>query len=382
MERREFLKAAAVVAAAAAPALPAASPATAAVRRRDSPAQADCALRAPKRILVLGGTRFLGPTIVRTALSHGHDVTMFNRGVSNPFLFSGVERRIGNRFPETSPGLAALENGRWDVVIDTCAQYPRLVEASARLLADRAEHYILMSSIGVYGDYRRGGITEESRVLENPPTFRELPDLYETDWQTYGWRKVLCERAAQKFFPGRCAVIRPGHLLGQELGGQNKSDGRWYWPARFHRDAVVGAPGDGRDPVQPVDIRDLANFLMLVAANKLSGTYNVVGPTIRFADFIETARNIVGSCSVIRWIGRERSRRILNVPYFTPFDALPGFATIANARAVRAGMKFRPIREAMAADWQFFLENMPRDYDFSANRTGLTPQEEASLIAL
>lgn len=334
----------------------------------------------PLKILILGGTRFLGPTVVRTALANGHAVTMFNRGVSNPWLFRGVDRLVGNRFPEQGPGLSALREGRWDLVIDISAQYPRHVAESARLLADKTDHYIMMSSIAVYGDYRRTGINEDSSVLENPPSFQELPDLYETDWHHYGWRKVLCERAVQQVFGPRCSIIRAGQLIGQALGGENRSDGRWYWPARLTRDSVIAAPGDGSDPVQPVDIRDLADFLLVAGQKRRPGTFNVVGPSIPFGRYIEAARSVARSNSELRWLGAERSRRIYNIPYFTPHTTLPGFGTIANSRAVNAGMKFRPLEESIRTDWQFFLENMPSNYDFAANGTGLTPQQEAELI--
>lgn len=334
----------------------------------------------PMKILVLGGTRFLGPTVVRSALANGHAVTMFNRGVSNPWLFRGVDRRIGNRFSEQEPGLSALKEGRWDLVIDISAQYPRHVMEAARLLADKTDHYLMMSSIAVYGDYRRTGINEDSSVLENPPAFQELPDLFETDWHHYGWRKVLCERAVQQVFGSRCAIIRAGQLIGQSLGGENRSDGRWYWPARLTRDSTIAAPGNGSDPVQPVDVRDLADFLLRTGRQKLRGTFNVVGPSIPFGRYIEAARSVVNSNAELRWLGSERSRRLYNIPYFTPQVTMPGFGTIANARAVNAGMKFRPVEESIRTDWQFFLENMPRNYDFAANGTGLTPQREAELL--
>lgn len=334
----------------------------------------------PLKILILGGTRFLGPTVVRAALANGHDVTMFNRGLSNPWLFPGVNRIIGNRFPEVGPGLSALRDGRWDLVIDISAQYPRHVTESARLLADKTDHYIMMSSIAVYGDYRRTGINEDSSVLENPPQFRELPDLYETDWHHYGWRKVLCERSVQQIFGSRCTIIRAGQLIGQTLGGENRSDGRWYWPARLKRDSIVAAPGDGSDPVQPVDVRDLADFLLLVGRQKRTGTFNAVGHSIPFSRYIEAVRTVVGGKTELRWLGSELSRRIYNIPYFTPHTTLPGFGTIAHSRAVNAGLKFRPLGESIRADWQFFLENMPKSHDFAANGTGLTPQREAALL--
>lgn len=196
------------------------------------------------KLLVLGGTRCLGPAVVRSALARGHELTLFNRGMTQPNLFPGISRRLGNRFPERGVGLSALNSGEWDAVLDLCDQYPRVVEASAKLLAGRVGRYLFVSSISVYRNFQLTGLDEQAEVRPVPESYEELPDLIENDWATYGGRKVGSENAVSRLFGERATIVLPCSIC----GGENNGGSGAYWPSRLYHDERVLLPGNGSDP--------------------------------------------------------------------------------------------------------------------------------------
>lgn len=224
LRRRTFLKSAA--AASVAVSLPACAASTPSATSASAGAAAPLPTAAkPLRLLVLGGTGFIGPALVSAALARGHEVTLFNRGRTQPWLFPGLELRRGNRWPELDDGLKSLRTGTWDAVFDLPAYYPRQVVASAELLKGRIGHYIMLSSIGVYQDFRKVGLNENDAVRELTGTYEERPDLGpDYEFGTYGARKVLCERAVFERFPGAATSIRPHGVNGGGLGDATK----WY----------------------------------------------------------------------------------------------------------------------------------------------------------
>src|SRR6478672_8232941 len=218
------------------------------------------------RLLVLGGTQFLGRHLVEVALREGDAVTIFHRGRTNPDLFAGqVERISGDR----DGGLDALAGGEWDAVVDTCGYVPRVVAASARALADRCGHYTFVSTESVYGDVGEPGLDESApvAVLDDPAT--EV-----VDGETYGGLKALCEEAAEAAMPGRVLNVRPGLIVGPH----DPSDRFTYWPRRLARGGEVLAPGSAEGLVQVIDARDLAEWAVRMVEGGKTGVYNATGP--------------------------------------------------------------------------------------------------------
>ena len=245
----------------------------------------------PLRILILGGTGFIGPHQVRHAVARGHKVTLFNRGRTNPGLFkgvSGIEERIGDRAP--TPGdYDALKNGEWDVVIDNPTTRPRWVREAAAAVKDRAGHYVFISTISVYAKHDTPGADETAAVattttpdVESGPEFPPL----------YGPLKALAEQEAQKAFPGRATIIRPGLIVG--VG--DATDRFTYWPARIARGGEVLAP-PAADPVQIIDARDLAEWTIRCCEDKVYGTFNATGPAGRFTvgQMLDGIRSALGA---------------------------------------------------------------------------------------
>ncbi|MGC4071172.1 MAG: hypothetical protein QM760_01365 [Nibricoccus sp.] len=280
------------------------------------------------RILILGGTHFVGPAVVREALARNHDVTLFNRGKTHPELFPGIEKLRGNRYPEKENGLKALEGtSTWDAVIDIPAYYPRIVDATARLLAERVAHYVVMSSISAYADFKTVGLSEESPVRPLGEKFPENETLVEDDWSTYGGRKAACERAAANIFPERWAAVRASGII-----GGSADDNAMYWPARIARGGDIVAPGDGTDPYQSVDVRDVARLLIEVVERRLVGVFNATGPArpATFKEYLEACMQATGSTPAIHWLPRAEMERFTVMPAETPQWApswrVPGFA--------------------------------------------------------
>lgn len=329
------------------------------------------------KLLVLGGTRYLGPAVVRSALARGHELTLFNRGKTQSHLFPGLSHRLGNRFPERDAGLSALNSGEWDAVLDLCGQYPRVVEASARLLAGRVGRYLFVSSISVYRNYRLVGLDEQAELRAVPETYEEFPDLVENDWATYGGRKVGGEAAVSSIYGDRATIVRPCSIC----GGENNDGSGAYWASRLYRDERILLPGDGSDPTQLIDVADVADFIVMAAERDLAGIYNLVGPAERltFGDYIAEAARVVDSRARQVWKG-DFPQEMYGLPLAPPFSLVPGFATMSNAKARAAGLRFRPLRDTIMQNWVDHRSRRPADFDFAAAGTGLSPEAEAALL--
>jgi len=221
------------------------------------------------KILILGGTGFLGPHIVQYADARGHAITLFNRGKTNSHLFKGHEKLVGDRDPLKGDGLGALAGRDWDAVIDTSSYFPRITSASCELLKDHVGFYALVSSISVYKDTATVGMDEKS-----PVGTLEDETVEEITGGSYGPLKALCEKAAEGEMPGRVAVIRPGLIVGP----RDNSDRFTYWPVRVERGGEVLAPGKPSDAAQWIDARDLARFCVKSVEDRLAVVFNAVGP--------------------------------------------------------------------------------------------------------
>lgn len=329
----------------------------------------------PLRILILGGTGFIGPNQVRYAVDRGHKVTVFNRGKTNPgSVPAGVERLEGDR----NGKLDALKGREWDVVIDNPSTLPRWVRDAATLLADSAGHYMFISTISVYKDESKPGADETAPLIElADPTVEQITG------ETYGGLKALAEKEAEKAFPGRTTIVRPGLIVG---AGDN-SDRFTYWPVRIARGGEVLAPGNPTDPVQFIDARDLAEWTIRLAEQRTFGTFNAVGPAHRLsmAEMLYGIKAVTTAGAQFTWVPAS----FLEAQKVAPWGDMPvwvppqgeyaGFGAIGISRALAAGLTFRPLADTAQATLAFH-ESRPAERQAKL-RAGITPEREAEVLA-
>jgi 2'-hydroxyisoflavone reductase len=330
--------------------------------------------RAPLRILILGGTGFIGPYQVRYALERGHTVTLFNRGRTNPGLFPGVEKLVGDRASD----LSSLEGREWDVVLDNSATNPEWVERSAKQLAKQAKRYVFVSTRSVYKDTSRVPMTIDAPVFtrENTPVAAGQP-------LPYGLSKALAEKAAQQHFGARALIVRPGLIVGPG----DLTDRFTYWPVRIERGGEIMAPGDGTDPVQVIDARDLSEWMIRLAEQGTVGVYNAVGPrTPRpFAELLHGIKAVTTAEASFTWVDADflaahKVRPYAEMPVWQPArDGREGFARIDLTREVGLGLTFRPLA-VTAKDTLDYYHAQPVDRQATL-RAGLTAEREAEVLA-
>jgi 2'-hydroxyisoflavone reductase len=285
------------------------------------------------RLLILGGTTYLGRHLAEHALAEGHDVTLFNRGRTGTGLFPGVPRLIGDRTADGDPaGLAALATGSWDVVFDFSGFLPRQVAATAGLLAPRIGRYVFMSSIAVYPHSPEAGRSEQASL--RPPGPAEATTFTA---QTYGSLKVACEQAAEAALPGRATSVRSGLVIGPgDPFGAFPS-----WAIAMAGADVVPCAARASQPVQVTDVRDLAAFLLRIGP----GAYNVMAPPMTFAEMLETCRVAGGGTATVRWTTDENVDE-LGASIVQPHDGSDdGAFLFSGERARRAGYRPRPFAE-------------------------------------
>jgi 2'-hydroxyisoflavone reductase len=298
--------------------------------------------RGKMNILVLGGTKFLGKHIVEEALRRGHKVTIFNRGSTNNDLFPEVEKLIGNRDGDLRP----LSGRKWDAVVDTCGYVPRIVRASAQLLAESCSHYTFISSISVYADFSQTNIDETAQVgtLDNETT-------EEVNGETYGPLKALCEKEVLTAFPEGALIIRPGLIVGPD----DYTDRFTYWPVRIARGGEVLAPGNPNARVQFIDVRDLASFALSLIERRQKGIYNVTGPLqpLTIKQFLEECKRVLDSDATFTWVDEKflSEKEVAywtELPLFIPESAnMKGFSAINITKAMEAGLMIRPLSETI-----------------------------------
>jgi 2'-hydroxyisoflavone reductase len=338
---------------------------------------------APLRILILGGTGFIGPHQVRYAVARGHHVTLFNRGRTNPGLFGGlknVEERTGDRAP--NPGnYGALQDGRWDVVIDNPTTRPRWVREAAAAVKGRADQYVFISTISVYAANDTPGADETAAVattttpdVESGPEFLPL----------YGPLKALAEQEAQKAFPGKATIIRPGLIVG--VG--DATDRFTYWPVRVARGGEVLAP-PANDPVQIIDARDLSEWVIRCCEQRIYGVFNATGPRQRFSvgQMLEGIRDTIGAKATFVHVPADFLAS--QQPPVRPWSDLPvwvppegdtaGFTQRSIAKALAAGLTFRPFSDTVKETLAFY-ERQPEDRK-ARLRAGLPADREAAVLA-
>lgn len=320
------------------------------------------------KILILGGTIFLGKHLVNSAVRNGHQVTLFNRGKHNPELFQEIEKLKGDRDGD----LSALEGRKFDAVIDTCGYFPRIVKNSAEFLKDNVNNYTFISSISVFKDFGEMGMHEDSGVATI-----EDETIEEITGESYGPLKYLCEKTVNEIYKDKALIIRPGLIVGED----DPSDRFTYWIYRINQGGKVLAPGPKEKHVQFIDVKDLADFTIRMIENKVSGTFNATGPDywLTFEKLIEECKNLAGGDAEIEWVDQKFLTEAEVVPYtelplWLP-DEMDGGNNCNVSKAVKSGLTFRPLKETLTDSLNYV--NSKEDYTL---RSGLKPEREKELL--
>ena len=324
-------------------------------------------------ILIIGGTRFVGRHLVDTALARGHQITLFNRGQTNPNLFPDVETIIGDREHD----IDKLSGREWDAVIDTCGYVPRIVRESVIGLERSVNRYVFISSISAYASFTKIGINESDPVAK-----MEDESVEEVTGETYGPLKVLCENIVNETYGDRALIVRPGLIVGPN----DQTDRFTYWPVRVARGGDVLAPDRPDAPTQIIDVRDLAAFTIKLIEDNASGAYNATGPDYKLTmgALLDTCKQVSGSDAEFKWASLE----FLNENNVAPWTDLPawvpddkedkGFAYIDISKAITAGLKFRPLEDTVRATLAW-ANARPADHQ---PRAGLQSEREQELLNL
>ncbi len=329
----------------------------------------------PLRILILGGTGFIGPNQVRYAVERGHKVTVFNRGKTNPgTLPAGVEQLIGDR----NGKLDALKGRDWDAVIDNPSTLPRWVRDAATLLKGHADQYMHISTISVYSDNSKPNADEtaETIVLQDPT-------VEEVTGETYGGLKALAEKEAEKAFPGKTTIVRPGLIVG---AGDN-SDRFSYWPARIARGGEVLAPGNPTDRVQFIDARDLGEWTIRLLEQKTYGVFDATGPRdpLTMAEMLYGIKAITTAGAQFTWVPaafleEQKVSAWMDMPVWVPTEGdSAGFGSRNVSKAVAAGLTFRSLADT-AQNTLNFYQARPAERNDKV-RAGIKPEREKEVLA-
>ena len=326
------------------------------------------------RILIIGGTRFLGRHLVEAALANDHEVTLFNRGKSNPGLFPQLETILGDR--ETDVKKLQQAGRNWDVVIDVNGYLPRIVRSSAEVLKEKVGRYVYISSISVYSDFSKIGINESDPVGKIDDEATE-----EITEETYGPLKALCEGVVQNIYGQRSLIIRPGLIVGPH----DPTDRFTYWPMRVSRGGDVLAPQKPEAPIQIIDVRDLSAFTLKLIDKNASGIYNATGPDyeLTIGKVLDISEQLTGSDANIHWasvdfLNQHDVQAWSDMPTWIPDDQEDvGFSRVDVSKAIAAGLTFRPVEQTVR-DVLAWAQTRPANHEW---RAGLTAEREADVLA-
>ena len=330
----------------------------------------------PLRILILGGTNFVGPAIVNAALDQGHQITLFNRGITNPGLFPQLPLIKGDR----EKGIDAyqpLKEQSWDVVIDVWPEHAQLVDDASLALQDHTDHYVFISSIAVYQNFQEVGLNEKSALvgLESNPE----------NWG-YSEEKRYAESLVKKRFPNRFTILRPGAIK----GWRDPAMDLLYWLVRLQNNESILAPGSGKDPLQFVDVKDVGRLTLFAIEQKHFGVFNCIGqyqPPLFWKDFLEGAKKQLQSTSDLYW-GSEDFLRINKVrsfedlPLWAPLSEDRGFMQISNQKSLVTGFQYTPWQATLkdCLKWQDQKKKNNPQADTPDNSVGLKRSRELQLI--
>ncbi|HLO42025.1 MAG TPA: NAD-dependent epimerase/dehydratase family protein [Phycisphaerales bacterium] len=376
------------------------------------------------RILILGGTGFLGPACMEAALAAGHHVTLFNRGARETMrkergrpsvVPEGVDVLYGNRDPNktaddwmegapagpdgkkherdpNSPkGLSQLEGKKWDAVIDTSGYFPRIAKASAEVLNPNIGQYLFISTISVYKSNASPGADENAELttLSDPTT-----EEFGAGFENYGGGKAMSEQAIMDVCKGKTTIVRPGFIVGIRDNTRRYS----FWPNRISKGGDMVVPGSPTDPIQIIDVRDLAEWCVHLIEQKTMGVFNATGPAseLTMKAFCEGTREGLGANTTFTWIPTDFLEK-QGIPagaifaayplYIPPTGETAGFHRVSVAKAVAAGLKFRPCSDTAKSmmDW---IKTLPADVQTgilppapgTPGSMALTPEREAEII--
>ena len=336
----------------------------------------------PLNILILGGTGFTGPYQVKYALSRGHKVTVFNRGKTHPGeLPAGVEQLIGDRNGQ----LDALKGRKWDVVIDNPTTLPVWVRDAAEILKGNVDNYVFISTISVYADNSKPNMDESAPLAkyDGPDAMKEtMATMKASNFALYGPLKALSEQEAEKWFPGKTLIIRPGLIVGPG----DETDRFTYWPVRIDRGGDVLAPGDPKDPVQIIDARDLAEWTIRMVEQRATGTFNATGPwpAMTMGGMLNDIKSAEKSNANLIWVDTD----FLATQKVEPWSDMPvwvpprgdmlGFSSVSIKRALDRGITFRPLTETARDTLAWFKSQPPARQE--KLRAGLAPEREAAVL--
>ena len=319
------------------------------------------------KILILGGTRFLGRHLVTSALERNHEVTLFNRGTYPPP--AGVESIVGDRKNDPTK----LAGRHWDAVIDTCGYLPRAVKAAAEVLRDSVNTYVFISSQSAYADVSSPGVSEDSQLKTLTSDQLNLADEIDSSAQTsaanfgslYGGLKALCEQAVEEAMPNRVLIIRPGLIVGPD----DYTDRFTYWVVRIAQGGEVLAPGRADLFIQFIDVRDLSDWIVGMTAVGRTGIYNATGPpsTLTMGTFLNECKNVTDSDASFVWADeefllKEQVAAWSEMPLWLPEGAAPylrGFMFINTDKAVSDGLTFRSASETLRDTLSWYQNTQP-----------------------
>lgn len=334
----------------------------------------------PLRILILGGTGFTGPFQVNYALARGHKITLFNRGKRpSPEWPGEVEQLHGDR---NTGDLKALEGREWDVCIDNPTSLPFWVRDAGKVLKGKVGHYLFISTISVYADGSKPGITEDAPLAQykGKDAMAETQESLRADIESlYGPLKALSEAEVRKQFGARTTIVRPGYIVGP----RDETDRFTYWPHRVAQGGEILVPGDGPDPVQIIDGRDLGEWMIRLAEQGTTGVFNACGP-----DYTMSTDAMLHGCHAVsggpasfthvpaKFIEEQK----LDLPIWVSDDEGPfaGYGQVSNARAIAAGLSFRPLATTVA-DLLAWFRALPADRQAKL-RAGITREREAEVL--
>lgn len=328
----------------------------------------------PRSLLILGGTGFIGPHLTDAAMARGWRVTHFNRGKRDPNGVPGVETLIGDRKGQ----LDALRGRKWDAVIDDTGYIPKFCKMSADLLAPNVGFTVFVSSISAYADFLQP--RDESAATGALTD----PDVEQVTNETYGPMKAACERATLEAFSGRSCVVRPGYIVGPKDG----NDRFPFWPVRYARGGEMLVPGTPDDPIQIIDARDLAAWMIRLVENRTTGVFNAVSPARMFkmSDLMDAWRRTVPNADTkLTWVPEEflfkhwTEESDIGVPPWAPMGGKePGFSLTPGERAKQTGLKIRPIYDSMRDTYEWFKTTSPERQQ--KLRAGIEPQKEIDTL--
>ena len=334
----------------------------------------------PLNILILGGTGFTGPFQVEYALKRGHKVTLFNRGKRpSPEWPAAVEQLHGDR---NTGDLAALKGRTWDVCIDNPTSLPFWVRDAGQVLKGNVGHYLFISTISVYADGSRPGINENSPLAQykGKDAMAETQQTLRADIENlYGPLKALSEAEAHKQFGKNVTIVRPGYIVGP----RDETDRFTYWPHRVAQGGEILVPGDGHDPIQIIDGRDLGEWMIRLAEAGTTGTFNACGP-----DYPLSMDAMLYGCQAVTGGGMRLTHvdqtflqeQQVGLPIWVPSkdSEYAGYGSVSNQRAIAAGLTFRPLATTVQ-DLLAWFRSLPAERQAKLN-AGVTREKEAELL--